>query len=473
MRSRWVSAAVLALGLTVAKRAPSEPAQPPDDNDATRAVAAIVADKTLSRGKVGISIVDLETGKVLAAHNEHEAMNPASNAKLYTAAAALSLIGPAHRYETALIGSISGEAITTGLTIRGYGDPSLRTADLAGLAQELVGLGIRSVAGDILVDQAFFDDVYTPPAFDQQPSEWAYFRAPVSAIALNRNTITATMRPSGKSSSFVTFDPPGFVDVEGNVKYEDGGSESVKIALSPQGQRLKAKLGGSFSTPLYRITKRVEDPTLLAGYALKALLESAGIKVTGEVKTGKGKGHVIVRHQSATLSELLFPVGKNSDNFYAEMIFKTLGGEAKGRPASSANAADVVTHWLESEQLLTAGTVIKNGSGLFDANRVTAAGVTSLLKRMAGDPKVATEYMAQLAVSGVDGTLQRRLRGPSTRGFIRAKTGTLNDTIALSGYVLRKTKRPIAFSILFNSIGGKQDSARAAADKLVSMLARE
>jgi D-alanyl-D-alanine carboxypeptidase/D-alanyl-D-alanine-endopeptidase (penicillin-binding protein 4) len=473
MRSRWVSAVVLALGITFAKPAPSEPAQRPDDNDASRAVAAIVADKTLSRSKVGISIVDLETGKVLAAHNEREAMNPASNAKLYTAAAALSLIGPAHRYETALIGSISGEAITTGLTIRGYGDPSLRTADLAGLVQELVGLGIRSVDGDILVDQAFFDDVYTPPAFEQQPNEWAYFRAPVSAIALNRNTITATMRPKGKSSSIVTFDPPGFVDAEGSVKHEDGGPESVKLALSPQGQRLKAKLAGSFSTPLYRITKRVEDPTLLAGYALRSLLESAGIKVSGEVKSGKGKGHAIVRHQSATLSELLFAVGKNSDNFYAEMIFKTLGGEAKGRPASSANAADVVTHWLESEQLLTAGTVIKNGSGLFDANRVTAAGVTSLLKRMAGDPKVATEYMAQLAVSGVDGTLQRRLRGPSTRGFIRAKTGTLNDTIALSGYVLRKTKRPIAFSILFNGVGGKQDSARAAADKLVTTLARD
>ncbi len=460
------------MGLTFAKAAPSEPAQV-DDSDAARAVAAIVADKSFSRGKVGISIVDLETGKVLAAHNEHEAMNPASNAKLYTAAAALSLLGPAHRYETSLVGSIRGETVNTGLTVRGYGDPSLKTADLAGLVQELVGLGIRNINGDIFVDQAFFDDVYTPPAFEQQPNEWAYFRAPVSAIALNRNTVTATMRPSGKSSSIVTFDPPGFVDAEGAINHDDGGTESVKMALSPQGQRLKAKLAGSFSTPLYRITKRVEDPTLLAGYALKALLEGAGIKVSGEVKSGKGKGHVLVRHQSATLSELLFPVGKNSDNFYAEMIFKTLGGEAKGRPASSGNAADAVTKWLESEQLLDAGMLIKNGSGLFDANRVTASGMTSLLKRMAGDPKVATEYIAQLAVSGVDGTLARRLRGASTRGFIRAKTGTLNDTIALSGYVLRKTKRPIAFSILFNSVGGKQDSARAAADHLVEKLARE
>ncbi len=471
-----MSLGLVAIGLTVAKPAPSESTPAAGDNDAARAVASIIADKSLSRGKVGISIVDLETGKVLAAHDEHEAMNPASNAKLYTAAAALSLLGPAHRYETSLVGSISGETINTGLTIRGYGDPSLKTADLAGLVHELVGLGVRNVEGDIFVDQAFFDDVYTPPAFDQQPSEWAYFRAPVSAVALNRNTVTATMRPSGKSSSIVTFDPPGFVDVEGSVKHEDGGTESVKMALSPippQGQRLKAKLAGSFSTPLYRITKRVEDPTLLAGYALKALLEGAGIKVSGEVRSGKGKGHVLARRHSSTLAELLFSVGKNSDNFYAEMIFKTLGGEAKGRPASSPNAADAVTKWLESEQLIDPGMLIKNGSGLFDANRVTAFGVTSLLKHMANDSKIATEYVAQLAVSGVDGTLARRLRGPNTRGLVRAKTGTLNDTIALSGYVLRKTKRPIAFSILFNGVGGKQDSARAAADHLVEKLARE
>ena len=85
-----------------------------------------------------------------------------------------------------------------------------------------------------------------------------------------------------------------------------------------------------------RYTRRVEDPRLLAGYALKALLEKADVKVTGDVKLGTARGHVLAKHLSEPLSSLLYALGKQSDNFYAEMIFKSLGGEGKGRPAKSA-----------------------------------------------------------------------------------------------------------------------------------------
>jgi serine-type D-Ala-D-Ala carboxypeptidase/endopeptidase (penicillin-binding protein 4) len=230
----------------------------------------------------------------------------------------------------------------------------------------------------------------------------------------------------------------------------------------------------SADSRIVRYTRRAEDPRLLAGYALKAVLERDGINVSGEVKLGAARGHLLARHLSEPLSSLLYALGKQSDNFYAEMIFKSLAGEGKGRPARAGDAAEVVTKWLERIGASEPGVVIKNGSGLFDANRVTAASTVEVLRWAWRDPSVQPEYLAQLAVGGVDGTLHKRFRSELTKRRVRAKTGTLEDAIALSGYVLREGgKGPIAFSILFNRVAGKQDSSRRAADHLVDLIAKQ
>lgn len=439
---------------------------------------AIASSRSLEGASVGIAVLDVDSGRLLAAVNEHLALNPASNAKLYTAGAALAMLHGEHRYETTLTGKLEGDAVSGSLAIRGYGDPSLTTADLGSLVQELKGLGVRRVDGDVVVDQRFFDEQTTPPAFEQQPNEWSGFRAPVSAVALDENCITLTVRPSSPgATAHVEFDPPGFVDFEGTVQTaEDGGADTVELALSGNGSRMTAKVSGQVGgdARLVRYTRRAEDPRLLSGYALKALLERANLKVSGEVKLGAAHPHVLARHLSEPLSSLLYALGKQSDNFYAEMIFRGLAGESKGRPARSGDAAEVVTKWLEHIGAAEPGVVIKNGSGLFDANRVTAWSTVELLRWAWRDPSMQPEFAAQLAVGGVDGTLHKRFRGDLVKRRVRAKTGTLDDVIALSGYLLREGgKGPIAFSVLFNHAGGKQDAARHAADRLVELIAKQ
>jgi serine-type D-Ala-D-Ala carboxypeptidase/endopeptidase (penicillin-binding protein 4) len=418
-------------------------------------------------------VLDVETGAVLAQSGEHTLLNPASNAKLYTAAAALAILHGSHRYQTTLGGTIKGGA-ASGLVLRGHGDPSLQTRDLWAMAQELKAHGARRIEGDLVVDQRFFDEVTTPPAFEQQPNEWASFRAPVSAVAINENTITMSVRPTAAGSpASVTFDPPGFVEVTGTVKTGEEGADSVGLELTPAGKKLAAKIFGSVGEDarLVRYTKRVDDPQLLAGYALKAVLEDAGLKVPGEVKLGTGSAKVLARHESDPLSTLLYALGKNSDNFYAEMIFKSIGSEAKGRPGKHQEAAEVVTRWLEKHGLSDQGLVIKNGSGLFDANRVTAHSMAKLLRHAWLEPSLRSEFVAQLAIGGVDGTLHKRFRDLRAHRSVRAKTGTLDDSIALSGYVIGPPgQHTVAFSIMFNRVSGKASVARSAADKLVDLL---
>jgi D-alanyl-D-alanine carboxypeptidase/D-alanyl-D-alanine-endopeptidase (penicillin-binding protein 4) len=168
---------------------------------------------------------------------------------------------------------------------------------------------------------------------------------------------------------------------------------------------------------------------------------------------------------------LLYALGKNSDNFYAEMIFKSIAGEAKSRPAKSPEAAETVTAWIAKNDLGDPGLVIKNGSGLFDSNRVTAWSVVKLLRYAWQDSVTKNEFVSQLSIGGVDGTLHKRFREARGHRDIRAKTGTLDDAIALSGYVLGPPgKNTIAFSVLFNKVAGHAASARTAADKLVELV---
>jgi D-alanyl-D-alanine carboxypeptidase/D-alanyl-D-alanine-endopeptidase (penicillin-binding protein 4) len=440
------------------------------------AVHALVADHAFKDASIGIAVLDVDTGKYLALSNEHAPLNPASNAKLYTAAAALAILHGNHRFETTLSGRIKEGAVVGPLILRGQGDPSLATADLWGMVQELASAGVKRIDGDILVDQRFFDEQTTPPAFEQQPNEWAAFRAPVSAVALNENTITLAVRPAAVGTpALVAFDPPGFVDADGSVRTVENGADTVGLELTGNGRRLSAKLSGAVAQDarIVRYTRRVEDPTLLAGYALRAILEQAGVRVSGDVKAGSHGAPVIARHQSAPLSSLLYALGKSSDNFYAEMVFKSLGGEAKGRPAKSADGAELVMRWLDKVGANDAGVVVKNGSGLFDANRVTAASIVQVLRAAWRDGSIQPEYVAQLSVGGVDGTLRGRFHGERGRRAVRAKTGTLDDAIALSGYVLGPVgKGPIAFSIVMNHIEGKVAAGRAAADTLVDLLVR-
>ena len=428
-------------------------------------------------GTVGVSVIDVSSGATLAASSDHAPLNPASNAKLATAAAAIRLLGPQHRFLTGLYGKINGDTVDE-LVLRGDGDPSLATRDLWIMAADLRAAGVRRVRS-IRVDQAWFDDAYVPPAFEQQPAEWAPFRAPIAAVSLNENTVLFQIRSTKSGTdALVDVDPPGFVDLSGSVSTsKKGDPERVILGLEAKGARLTGKLGGTLpeGSQLLRVAKRVDDPRLLAGYALRAVLKQLGADVPAEIKAGGAKQKaLLVAHRSDELAQLAFALGKDSDNFYAEMLFRAIGAQAKGRPATTAAAAAAVTSYLESVGALEPGVIVKNGSGLFDANRVTPASTTALLRAAYRDPRVGPDFLAQLSIGGVDGTMRSRFREWSKPRAVRAKTGTLDAVAALSGYVLPPPGRaPIAFSLLVNGIPGKVSAARASMDDVVKAIAAE
>ncbi len=426
-------------------------------------------------GTLSARVVDTESGAVWAESSPQSALNPASNMKLLTAAVALERLGAEFRFSTGLYGKLEGNRVEA-LVLRGHGDPSLTTADLWQLVTALRNLGVTQV-GQVQVDQSRFDEQFVPPAFEQQPDEWASFRAPVSAVALERNALVVNLLAQDVGQpARVWIEPPGIVTVEGTVETRRPGSgEAVQLTLEPRGSELVARLGGHVARgmPRLRFERRLDDPRRAPGLALRELLVAAGIAVPGGVALGGEQ--VLTRllfHQSEPLSQLLAELGKNSDNFYAEMILKALGSESTGGPGRSQDGARVLLQWLSERGLATPETRLSNGSGLFDANRISAASLAGALLAVHRNPALYPEFLAHLAVGGVDGTLRSRFRRFKEQRLVRAKTGTLSAAVGLSGYVLQPgSGSPIIFALLVNGLPGQAWAVRERIDRVVDAIA--
>jgi D-alanyl-D-alanine carboxypeptidase/D-alanyl-D-alanine-endopeptidase (penicillin-binding protein 4) len=427
--------------------------------------------------RLGACFLDVNTWVELGGVASGVAENPASNEKLVTAGTLLRNWGGRRLLTTALYGSVSNGRVAE-LVLRGDGDPSLTSADLAAMASTLVGRGVREV-GAILVDQSIFDDSFVPPGFEQQPHEWAAFRAPVSAVAVDRNSVLVVIEPSTeRTAARVTFQPDGFVELEGRILTAPRGKPArALVGLAPRGDHLVAHLGGSVAVgrPPLRYRQRVDDPRLLAGYALRTALATAGIRCDGPLALGGANEHAeLVVHRSRPLAELLHELGKNSDNFYAETLLKALAAATRGVPGTSAAGAELATAWLEEIGARDAGTRVTNGSGLFDTNRLSPRTLARVLATAWREPAWGADFVNQLAVGGVDGTLKQRFTRLAERRAVLAKTGTLNDTVALSGYVAGPERRhAVAFSFIASGVHGRLTQARQHIDAVVERLADE
>jgi len=427
-------------------------------------------------GQLSARISEADTGTAWAEANAALALNPASNMKVLTGAVALDQLGAEYRFSTGLYGEVAAGRVDP-LVLRGHGDPSLATVDLWQLGRALAHLGVTEV-GNVLVDQSRFDDQFVPPAFEQQPDEWAGFRAPVSAVALERNAVTLQVLPTRAGQpARVWFDPPGVVSIDGSIETgRPGSGEAIQLSMEARPDALVAHVSGHAAEglPRLRFDRRMDDPRRAPGLALAAILGECGIRVQGTVALGgAGVKPRLVFHESAPLAQLSAELGKNSDNFYAEMLLKALGAETVGAPAKSQDGARALSAWLAARGLSSPDTRIQNGSGLFDANRVSARTIVGVLQHVYRTPGVYPEFLAQLAVGGVDGTLRSRFRNLSPKRGIRAKTGTLSAAIGLSGYALSdRGKAPIAFSFLINQIEGNTGEARQRIDRVVEAIAR-
>ena len=497
-----------------------------------RTIAGLLADASVARDHWGIVVQGMD-GASIYSLNAAQLFQPASNTKLFTTAAALHLLGAGRRFTTVLQGPVPSKGVLRGdLTLLGDGDanfagsetpyvepseslqpPVLATAPLLHIeemADAVAAAGVKRVTGDIVGDDSRFSWQPYPEDWAQDDLMWGY-GAPVSALSVHDNQLRLTVTPGAKGGepASVVLDPAvPYYEVHASVTTVPRKSESaVQVEREPGTKVLRVwgAIAAGAGADMEEVA--LADPPEFAAVALKEMLEARGIQVDGHARAqhrentetrsflkqvwepvpglaGATGGTVSslasqgdckdvcplrFEHRSPTVLEDVVSTNKESLNLHAEILLRQLG-LVYGSDGSTAQGARVVRQFLLNAGIDKDDFVFFDGSGLSGHDLVTPRAVAMLLQYAGGQPWFA-DWKKSLPVGGVDGSLQRRFVKPELKGKVFAKTGTLGEARALSGYLECASGRTVIFSIMVGNHLPQTHTDRDAMDEIVAAIA--
>jgi D-alanyl-D-alanine carboxypeptidase/D-alanyl-D-alanine-endopeptidase (penicillin-binding protein 4) len=372
--------------------------------------------------EIAILIFNPLTADTIYSLNHTRSMIPASNTKLFTTATALKIMGRDFPLHTKLLmdNNARNDSIVNGnIYIKGYGNSVFSSDDVDSLVSEIAKMGITKITGDVIGDDTFFDDVYTRD--DWIKDEDANVKLPpVSALVVDRNT-----------------------------KY------------------VKKKRRGRWRT--YKV--HVTNPSKYAAQLLKQKLVGSDIDVEGVAKTGKTPITATLLVQSyVVLNKLIQLINKNSDNFLAECLFKTIGAVSSGKQGNSFYSTQAILTFIKDNAIYSENTSIVDGSGISRFDQITVGAIVGLLEIMYFDLKIFPDFYNSLSIAGVDGTLEERFTNKGTTNNFRGKTGTLNGVSSLSGYLTTKSGDELIVSMIFEFKSGGSKKYHDAQEKIIEIL---
>jgi serine-type D-Ala-D-Ala carboxypeptidase/endopeptidase (penicillin-binding protein 4) len=440
-----------------------------------RAIESVLSEPDMRRTTVGIHVEDVSDGTVLYSLNADRLMNPASNAKLLTAAAVLDVLGPSHTIVTDLRTDERNGSSIRNLYVKGGGEAFLLYRDVLSWASELKQQGVTSIDGDLIIDDEVFLGGSLPPGFDQRPSDAAW-RPMIGALSVNFNAVGVRVEPGDTVGELagVRLDPPNsHVRVTNRARTVRGSLASAHVEARAEGDGTRVIVTGTIGVNADSVThrRRIDNPSAFAGSVIVDALELMGIEFGGAVRSGAMPAGTerLHRHESQPMIAALSAMNKWSQNFIAEQLLRLLGIEGD-EPSTWEHARLRATEALMRNGMNGEGFTVFNGSGLYDGNEVTPRQLVSLLREMRHH-RYAAEFLSSLAIAGIDGTLRHRLDDDVTRDNLRGKTGTLRDVCALSGYVQTVGGRTVAFSILFNDPPRQAWNYRSQQDEIARAIA--
>jgi serine-type D-Ala-D-Ala carboxypeptidase/endopeptidase (penicillin-binding protein 4) len=431
-------------------------------------------------GSWGVMAWSIDADRPLIAINANQALVPASNNKVFTSVWALDLLGPDHRFHTDLLITAAPDAngvLRGDVVIRGTGDPGFGYREfypepmrpLRVMAQQLYSRGVRVVEGGVIGDPFAFDTVLVGPAWPGDTGGGsAAYAPPVSGLPFQRNMIwvQAIATPAGVE---IRLDPA--VDVIPVVStVRTGGNRAWAVR---QANRDTVYVRGAISgRGPHRYGIGVNDPALLTAAALRLALTEAGIQVRGPARVGATPAGArgIHRHVSRPLATLIPKLNQDSDNFFAEHLWKAAVHRAVGVGSFSRGGSASALHFMQKAGVPAGELYQFDGSGLSSHSRASA---NSLVRTLiyAHQAPWSELFHNSLAVAGDPrGTMSRLYRGTAAAGNLHAKTGYIRQVRTLSGYVRAANGELIAFSFLYN--GSNTNGARAVQENLGVLLAQ-
>lgn len=432
----------------------------------------------IPHANIGIIVQNPHTGKILFEKNAKQVFHPASNTKLLTAVAALKHLGPDFQYQTSLhtaLSNIENNVLKDNLGIIFQGDPTLTITDLINLLHVLKMKGIKTIQGNIIIDDYAFTGPAYAPGWTWDSLPW-YYSAPITSIIINENKTRVKLAATKTLYMPIQITPEDpLLLIKTNVKAVSPEEAEIKCSLHAKIKDNVIKLNGCWSmdhTPT-TIALALDNPRKMASDLIRNYLDKNKIALTGEIKFNRVDKQipVIAIKRSLPLKKLLFKILADSNNIYTESLTKMLGlvyaGEGSFQQGTQAIQKILSTHYSESYSKLS----LSDGSGQSRYNLLSPYILMSLLNDIYHDPLFPNFYNA-LSINGKSGTLIDRMKEKSITGKFVAKTGTATGTSALSGYFTAQDGNQYIFSILINNADKNYYTLKSFEDKLCTLLAQ-
>ena len=418
---------------------------------------------------VGILICDYHSGDTIDAYRANAVIPPASTMKLLTAATALEMWGGDYRIQTPITysGYIQDGVLYGNLYIEGRGDPTFGSryvgshSFLYKWVRELKRAGIKKIMGDVVGDASYFDGDALNPAWLWEDAG-NYYAPGIFALSYLDNTMNIVLK-SGAVGSIATVlhttpEVPE-VEFENHIRCTHISYDGAFVHGVPYNNTRYLVGSVPSNRQTFGVRGDMPNPGLILVRDLTGVLRQSGIEVDStetylsEMPRFAPVRTLLFMHESEPLSEIIRHTEQESDNLYAEMLFRIFGSKYT-LPCSIHNSTDFIREYWRNRGVSFRTAKILDGCGLAPQDAISPAMFVQLLRYMYGS-KNKDVFLETLPCSGESGTLSSFLRGTPLHGKVCAKSGTIGGTKNYAGYIFLPDGRVWVFAVMVNSANCK------------------
>jgi D-alanyl-D-alanine carboxypeptidase/D-alanyl-D-alanine-endopeptidase (penicillin-binding protein 4) len=369
------------------------------------------------------------------------------------------------------------------------------------LAQQVEQSGVRTVDGSVIGDDSFYLDEPWGQSWGWDDLQWSY-GAPISALTFADNAIELNIAadPANPAATVAQWAPDVDYYTLDNTMVPTPAGQTAHPGLNRRPGSLLVRAWGTAPGNGLHAGLAVEDPAEFTAAAFKQALLGRGVTVNGSatslhkssssttefadersqplrlipsqqdrVAAPLQERRVLATHVSIPLAEDITVTNKTSQNLHAELLFRLLG-KTFGSDGSFAEGSRVERQFLLDSGVNDADFFLYDGSGMSPDDRVAPRAYAQLLS-FASRTNWGAAWRDTFPIAGVDGTLANRFKTSPLKGRLWAKTGTLNETNCLSGYLTAASGKTLAFSIMVNGHRPGSDAEIQAIDRIAETIA--
>ncbi len=462
-----------------------------------KAIDELAKMDVMRHASLSVSVIEVESGKVIASHDPDRNLLPASSLKVVTTSMALEVLGEDFRFQTALQydGEIDAHGTLNGnLYIKGTGDPTIGSHHfdaatkmeevLTQFRLEISKLGIRKITGKIIGDASYFET-------STEGRSWLYedlgnyYGAGAWGLNFHENLFFIGFRQNAKLGSQpkieeMTPEVPNLLLVNELKSAKAGSGDNAYVFGTSYNYTRFIRGTIPVGSKLFKIKGSIPDPPFFFAYSLMKELEANGIE-TSKMATSQfqqdleekkaTKRNTFFTFESPTLKEIVRETNLKSVNLYCESMLRAIGKKEKG-VGSDVVGLKVIYDRLKAKGMDTSGFFMEDGSGLSVRNAVSSVHLATIMRYVAKDKKVFSVLDASLPKAAKSGALKYLLKGTIAEGRLRAKSGGMDRVRSYTGFAKNKSGKLLAFSMIANDFEGKSSKIRSKMEKIMLEICR-